>query len=234
MKWVSQFVNATPKPETPPVDFRGGEMREPGAWRRTEPLWIGIAVLLLALGLAGMGYLAWYKNQAGASGTPAASFPQDSRLVLSAQHATLLVFVHPHCPCSRATLQELSRIMTVCRDRVAARIVFIRPTGSDSAWMKTDLWKSAESITGAEVIEDRDGAEGRRFGVSTSGHVFLYDPTGSRRFSGGITGARGHEGDNPGEDAVVSIVSGKHSGCASAPVFGCALFSGSDNQGARP
>ncbi len=49
---------------------------------------------------------------------------------------------------------------------------------------------------------------GAELGSSTSGQVLLYDPSGRLAFSGGITAARGHVGDNAGSDAIVGLVMG--------------------------
>jgi hypothetical protein len=44
-------------------------------------------------------------------------------------------------------------------------------------------------------------------------------------FSGGITPARGHEGDSAGSDAIVELVKGRiPSNVIREPVFGCTLL----------
>jgi hypothetical protein len=60
--------------------------------------------------------------------------------------------------------------------------------------------------------------------IATSGQAFLYDAWGHLLFSGGITAARGHIGDNMGRRSVASLVSGKPSALTSTPVFGCPLI----------
>jgi hypothetical protein len=57
----------------------------------------------------------------------------------------------------------------------------------------------------------------------TSGETMLYDASGRLVFAGGITGSRGHGGDNAGEDAVVAALLGGSGGASEAPVYGCAL-----------
>lgn len=56
------------------------------------------------------------------------------------------------------------------------------------------------------AMNDRDGAELSRFGFRTSGDTRLYAPDGALVFHGGITASRGHEGDNPGQSAVLAAV----------------------------
>ena len=69
----------------------------------------------------------------------------------------------------------------------------------------------------------RGGAITAAFGAFTSGQVFLYGTSGELLFSGGITGSRGHEGDNAGRDAVESLLD-RRNAPAHTPVFGCSLF----------
>src|SRR5262249_57501676 len=88
---------------------------------------------------------------------------------------------------------------------------------------KTDLWSSAERIPGVSVALDAGGAEAKRFGAETSGAVVLYDPAGRLVFHGGITAARGHEGDSFGQQRIAAFLSGARADRADAPVFGCAL-----------
>jgi hypothetical protein len=73
------------------------------------------------------------------------------------------------------------------------------------------------------IIDDVGGREAARYGIVTSGHVLLFDPSGARLFSGGITGSRAHEGDNDGAEAVVRLVMGSGPAVPAHPVFGCAV-----------
>jgi hypothetical protein len=53
----------------------------------------------------------------------------------------------------------------------------------------------------------------------------LYDRHGILLFSGGVTGVRGHAGDNIGEERLVALVKGEGTDRRDSPVFGCALES---------
>jgi hypothetical protein len=59
--------------------------------------------------------------------------------------------------------------------------------------------------------------------------VVLYSPNGELLFSGGITGSRGHAGQNPGEDAVIALVNGRSLPLTHAHVYGCDLFDPAGN-----
>jgi hypothetical protein len=51
----------------------------------------------------------------------------------------------------------------------------------------------------------------------------LYDTAGRLLFSGGITAARGHSGDNAGREAIVALLAGAPTDRTQTPVFGCKL-----------
>jgi hypothetical protein len=159
----------------------------------------------------------------GAASAGPATWPSDSELRRSEGRHTLLVFAHPRCVCTGATLRELAQIMSRCQDRLTAQVVFCAPPGAEEGWEKSDLWRRAASMPGVLVVSDPGGVEARRFGAHTSGASYLYDAGGALRFAGGITGSRGHEGDNAGRSAVVDQVLDRQAGSAATSVFGCAL-----------
>src|SRR5437764_13188302 len=74
-----------------------------------------------------------------------------------------------------------------------------------------------------ESLRDPSGSEARRFGLTTSGEVAVYSAGGDLLYTGGITGARAHEGDNSGEDAANGAIAGERSEKEQAPVFGFTL-----------
>ncbi len=133
------------------------------------------------------------------------------------------MLAHPHCPCTRASVGELARLMTRCEGLLTARVLFFEPPDAPEGWVRTDLWRSAAAIPGVDVLEDESGVEAGRFGATTSGQTVLYDVNGRLLFRGGITGARGHAGDNAGRSAIVSLLTGGTAGRMETSVFGCAL-----------
>ena len=141
---------------------------------------------------------------------------------------TLVMFVHPQCPCSAASVEELSQLMARCGPRVNASVVVFQSTDESEAWNHSTIWARASGITGVNVRPDPDGAVAKQAGARTSGQVFLYGTDGALLFSGGITGSRGHVGNNDGLDALTELVLGERSPGpwhATGPVFGCALES---------
>jgi hypothetical protein len=95
------------------------------------------------------------------------------------------------------------------------------------------LWQTAASIPGVEVAADQGGAMAARFGATTSGQAVLFSPAGDQLFSGGITGARGHQGENRGRNSVVAMVLGRPADTNQTPVFGCSLVEPDQAEEAR-
>lgn len=177
-------------------------------------------VLMICVGIT----VLWgYENAPGQAAAPPARWPLDSGIHLATDRATLIMVAHPHCPCSRASIGELARLMAQAQDRVTAYAVFVKPSGSSDDWEKTDLWQSAASIPGVNVVVD-DGAEAQLFNAVTSGQTVLYDAEGHLLFSGGITASRGHSGDNDGRSSIVSLLNTGVAGREETSVFGCPLF----------
>lgn len=165
-----------------------------------------------------------YENAPGRSGTIPSAWPRNSKIALAPDQDTLVMFAHPHCPCTRASISELAESMAEIRNKITAYVVFLKPSNSTSDWEDTSLRRSAAKIPGVTVISDVDGTEADKFGAETSGHAFLFDSSGRLLFNGGITGSRGHEGDNAGKSAIVSLINQQSAARSDTFVFGCSLF----------
>lgn len=150
-------------------------------------------------------------------------WPVQSALPRAAGLPTIVMVAHPHCPCTRATIEELAIIMARLHNRATADVVFVHPRGFSEAWEKTDLWQSAARIPGVSVYSDFDAVEAAHFGALASGQTFLFAPDGKLLFSGGIVPFRGHAGDSPGRAAIVSLVSTGSAKLQQTSVYGCSL-----------
>jgi hypothetical protein len=181
------------------------------------------AVIWFLVVCTGSLLMAQYSQTAGATGTAPVQWPEASRCYRDPSQYRLVMFLHPRCPCSRATLGELEQLVAHCHGLFSAQVWFIQPEGISEDWVKTDLWHAAAAIPGVQVGVDHDGEEARLFQAATSGQTLLYDASGRLIFQGGITLARSHAGDNPGRDAIESLLNQKVSHATSTPVFGCAL-----------
>jgi hypothetical protein len=178
------------------------------------------------------GTLLWkYAATAGAAATPPERWPAQSTIVREAGRATLVMLAHPRCPCTRASVAELAVLMNRIGAQARAHVLFVRPRGVDVGWDKTALWQSAAAIPGVTVHADVAGSEAALFHAVTSGQVIVYDPSGRLVFRGGITGSRGHEGDNVGLMRALALISGGRADRNESKVFGCALGSRIESKG---
>jgi hypothetical protein len=184
--------------------------------------WTAISIVWLSCVIAGLLQLWHYGHQPGARIEPPYNSVSESGSTHS-NHFKLVMFAHPRCPCTRASLHELERIFTQGGKRLDVRILFFKPSNQPRSWVETDLWYSALQIPGASVEVDEDNAIANRLNVATSGCVLMYDGKGKLRFNGGLTSARGHAGDNYGASAVLALVRGEAHDTKTFPVFGCPL-----------
>ena len=187
----------------------------------------------LAMICVGMWFLKDYEISPGVAAAAPERWPADTRLRRDDARPTLVMLAHPHCPCTRASIGELARLMTQARDRVTAYVLFVKPPNFSEGWEQTDLLRSAAAIPGVTVVRDDNGVEANRFHAATSGQTMLYDAQGRLMFRGGITSARGHAGDNAGRTAIVSLLTEGEVGQKETAVFGCPLFAQTECQAGK-
>ena len=183
---------------------------------------IVLAVVWVGAIAYGLTVVLHYDNKPGAVGQVPGDWPQSS-LLRPSDRDTLVMIAHPQCPCTRASIGELARVMARVQGQMKAYVLFVTPGQTGESWEDTNLRRSAAAIPGVTVVTDTDGAEAQRFGAETSGHTLLFDMSGRLVFSGGITQSRGHAGDNAGESALVSFVNRKPNATNQTSVFGCPL-----------
>src|SRR5438132_4378522 len=109
-------------------------------------VWRPIAILIAAWCVcAGLGLtkMLTYELTPAASAAAPAMWPPAAAIGRDASDPTLVLFLHPRCPCSRATLAELERLIAACNEPFALRIVFVRPQGTGEDWNRTDLYRTA-------------------------------------------------------------------------------------------
>lgn len=177
-------------------------------------------LLLCAFGLVA---LAAKAGKSGENADAPATWPVSARVPKGAGRPTLLLFAHPRCACTRATMRELDRLLARAKDKPDVTVV-LAPGGEPPG-----------SVAGARVFRD-DGTEAARFGAKTSGQVLVYGRDGRLLFNGGITPSRGHEGDSRGADLALRALTPANGGTgtgtgtvtapassSSADVFGCAI-----------
>lgn len=188
-------------------------------------LWWLVGVWALIV-LGGLAVLTEISARPVASRSAPLSWPVSSQIPREPGAQVLVVFVHPRCPCTAATLSELERALAW--NRTGTRLVFavVHPDGAPADWSESSLMRRVNAIGSGSVFRDIGAAEAHRFGAVASGHTVLYGAGGRLLFSGGITAGRGHEGLNDGRRAVEVLLSGgvpRHDG---HPSYGCPLTSG--------
>jgi hypothetical protein len=200
-----------------------------------------LAVLSAVVTVAGISVLIAFDNAPGNESHPPLQWPRSSRLANPEFRPELLVFVHALCSCTNATIAELARLEAQSpgrSDSPAITFIVFRP-GTDAAadleWRENSMLQRAAVLRGARFFPDNAGEELKRFHIRTSGTVLLYNRNGRLAFQGGITGSRGHEGDNLGLDALSAAL--RDPATLVAPgasrgsrVFGCAFGQADDEE----
>lgn len=156
-------------------------------------------------------------------------WPPDPNLELASDRPTLLLFVHPRCPCTAASIAELDRVLSDAPDAFRAYALFPVPTGTAEFGMDGPNYTAAGRLPGITRLRDRGGDLSRRFGAQVSGTVLAYRADGALLFRGGMTASRGHEGPSTGALALRSLSRGEAPAQSSTPVFGCTLWTTGDH-----
>ncbi len=199
--------------------------------RRDRKLWC-TAVLWLFLVSGALYAMADYGTQSGRSEQAPAQWPAGLQTMIKPDPArpTLVLFAHPLCPCTRASLWELESITNRLFGMVDLHVLFFEPEDPSvmsTVWEASDLKRMAARLPGTQLHVDVEGRIAKHFGAYTSGQVLLYDTDGSLQFAGGITPSRGHTGSNPGRAAIISAIMSDEGVNPLAPrvnpVFGCSL-----------
>lgn len=171
----------------------------------------------------GFSILITYSSMAGSGSDSPTNWPNGIELVHANAGYTLLVFIHPKCPCTFATVSELERL--VAEINHPCQIVFLLdcPRLKQAEWSRSALASRCNAFPGGRVVLDFDGEMATRFQAKNSGQCLLY-LKGKLLFQGGVTTERGHEGQSLGRIALRQMLSGQRTILRRTPVFGCELF----------
>lgn len=189
-----------------------------------KPVSYAVCIGVLAWGLAaaaGMFVLMAYSQSAGNQGHP--TLARSAGIAVSDEGYTLVMAVHPRCPCTRASVYELERLAVRCRGLLRCRVLVYEPEGGGEGWGSNDPFSLGARLPSAEIQADPGGRIAAALGCEVSGAVVLFDAQGTPQFWGGITPGRGHAGDNRGSDAIASLVLGQSQLVQTSPVYGCGL-----------
>ena len=184
---------------------------------------ICLVVVWVTASCGGIALLQLYASTAATTLNAPSQWPSESNLPLSEHGATLVLFAHPKCPCTRATLGELEKIVARFHGSFTPWVVFLKPDGVAEDWDQTDLRRTADAIPSVHVVSDPGGSLAKQFQATTSGQVFLYNSEGKLLFQGGITASRGHAGDNEGRSAIEACLQDTAPMYRQTSVFGCPI-----------
>jgi hypothetical protein len=165
-----------------------------------------------------------HANQPAAVPPPGITWPVDSAIEPAPGQATALIFAHPKCPCTQASIQQFQRIEARHPGAFSTIVLFTIPESDQEDWTSTRLVQQAGNLRSARVVFDPGGREASRFRAAVSGQVLLFSKTGRLLYSGGVTAARGHEGDNAGQDAFEHALAHPDDPAAHFPIYGCGLI----------
>lgn len=191
------------------------------------PVFIVLGIAWAGVIAFGMLKLSAYANTPGAGARfVGTTWPTKTFIPRKAGAPTLLVFLHPDCPCSQATVGELEKLLPEMEGKVQTVVAFTSEGKLDygnSAWRK---WQPPGQTS---LFWDDYGRAADQFGARTSGQTFLFAADGELLYAGGLTPARGHAGESAGHEAIRRLLAGQPSKLAQGKVFGCALFSANRN-----
>ncbi len=179
--------------------------------------WLGAVVL-------GSWKLLDYEKTPGPTVAISQTWPVGAPIELDPVRPTLVMFLHPQCPCTKNTLDMLTQIVSHTGERLNITVFFLKPNGVSDNWLQSATWKQAMQIPNIRVRRDEGGQEAERFRATVSGQCLVYDPAGRLLFFGGITPSRGHIGSNAGERSVTAIAMHEKPERTSSSIFGCEIF----------
>jgi hypothetical protein len=184
-----------------------------------------VPVVAAWLGLCAVVCLAFGRSDA----RPATASPAPERIEgHESGTPTLVVFLHPYCPCSKATLDMLDSLL---RDAsIAVSIVVYLDVPDETPWdaVSATVRQRVSAWRDVTVVPDPGARVAKHFGASASGTVLLYSTAGRLRFAGGVTPGRGRRGPSASLESLGVRLRNDHSPPAEAAVYGCALSSASD------
>lgn len=184
----------------------------------------GLALLWFVVAVSGLSLFGAYQNREGDRGAVPGQWPAKSRISRSTNGSTLLVFLHPNCPCSRASVHSLQRILAAVPTANRPRTIFVFRRAATDDWRVRSLLADAAAATpDATFLQDFDLQESARFGTQVSGHVLVYDRAGQLVFDGGITPDRGQEGESVSGTRLYDALADSTGPAAHTAVFGCSL-----------
>jgi hypothetical protein len=145
-------------------------------------------------------------------------WPAQSTISHVAGRKVLVMFIHPECSCSHASLEQLALLENLLGGQLTARVVLWH-SGSSAA---SGRWR--QRADAVPVVDDRDGREARIFGAKTSGQTMIYNEYGRLIYAGGLTVLRGEAGGERALQDIARVIKESRNSGVERPVFGCPIY----------
>lgn len=117
----------------------------------------------------------------------------------------LLFFVHPGCPCTKASWYELERVLHPISTRTHVTAIVLEYNYSIPAQDHTEVAKLVGASEFVDVLYLPEQIVRDEFGVTTSGQCLMYNASKNLVFEGGVTPSRNHTGPNKGIEELLRI-----------------------------
>lgn len=174
--------------------------------------------------LAGVFVVTGYATNPGEQHRLLFEWPSSSYMERSRDLTTVVLFVHPRCPCTFASKREFERLLPTITESVLLKVVYFHPKNESEQWVRsTKLFQAFNQLAPGAAVMDCNGLEAQSFGVKNSGHILAFSPSGKCLYSGGVTPSRGHEGSNFGLSALRVAIEKQQRTRLDFPVFGCSI-----------
>lgn len=182
--------------------------------------WFCTAVFLFAK-------LAMYSQSPGAQATP--PLAAVANIHPNPDRYTLVVSVHPKCPCTQSTFYELERLVPKVDNNIDFVFYIFTTQESPESWFNDSSAHIQTRFPDSVIHKDIDAVSATRIGSMISGSTVLYNPDGYPVFWGGVTSGRGHSGDNLGSDSIIAIVNDREPPRTTTLVYGCEITQPNSN-----
>ena len=187
-----------------------------------------IRIMLVSVALLGVvfgwGQLFRFSATPGEQAAAPARWPHEEPRLGDGKRPFLMVFVHPRCDCTHATLLELDRILEGRGGSVQVALVVYQSRALDEQGGGSEFAPERWLRKPFTRIQDAGGVLARRFGAATSGEAVLYSSEGKLLFQGGVTPERAHVGDSQGASKLNAALRLGVAQTGQTNVFGCPLF----------
>lgn len=171
-----------------------------------------------------LSYFYYVVHKPANPGSSPSSWPPNDWIKASSGIPTLILAVHPRCPCSDDTLTELGKLQTTLGShQLEIHLLFYQPLESSPDWVEGKLWNQAKAMEAVTLHRDPGGHKAIQFGLATSGQVVVYDKQGKKLFGGGITIGSICLDENPSSRLLAKSLKDSIPLIQETPVYGCSL-----------